>query len=149
MWLNFISNDLNQYFFKICDMIIIMSKKNFHNFYDLFEIFDFSNSNFLSAFVRMIIDSRDIVWFFLFIKNVFIFVQTIQLKFRKKIEIVIDIFENDKNVVKHYIWCRMMYDKFDNEIQNKANEKMFTKFQFYFETILIQTKFTNNNPFLC
>ena len=35
-------------------------------------------------------------------KNIFIFVQFAQLKFRKMIEIVIDIFENEKNVAKHH-----------------------------------------------
>ena len=81
---------------------MVINKNNFRNFYDLFEIFDFFNSSFSSAFVRKMIDLKNIVRFF-FIKNVFIFIHTIQLKFRRKIEIVIDIFENDKNVVKHHI----------------------------------------------
>ena len=148
MWSNYTSYDFERFFFKTCDIIIIMSKNNFRNFYDLFEIFDFSNSNFSPTFAQIIIDSRNIVWFF-FSKNVFIFVQTIQLNFRRKIEIVIDIFENEKNVVKYYAWCRIMYDKFNHKIQNKTNKKMFTKFQFYFEIILIQIKFKNNNHILC
>ena len=115
MWSDYTSYDFDRFFFKTCDIMMIMIKNNVYSLYDLFEIFNFSNSNFTSTFVRIIINSRNIVWFLSFIRNVFIFVQTIQLKFRRKIKTVIDIFESDKNVVKHYIWCRIMFDKFDSE----------------------------------
>ena len=54
------------------------------------------------------------------------------------IEIVIDVFENKRNVVKHYTWCRIIYDKFDDKMQNKQNNEKLSKFYFYFKTFLIQ-----------
>ena len=80
--------------------MMIMIKTNFRTFYNLFEISDFFDSNFFSTIARMIIDSRNMIFFFT--RSIFIFVQTTQLKFRKKHEIVIDIFEDERNDVKKY-----------------------------------------------
>ena len=41
------------------------------------------------------------------------------------IEILIYILENEKNVAKHHTWCRIIYDKFDDEMQNKQNDEKF------------------------
>ena len=130
MCLNDLFYDFNRLYFYTFDMMLIMIKNNSRIIDNFFQQFDFFDSNFFFIFIRITNDFRNFAWFFTFSKNIFVFVQIAQLKFRKMIEIVIDIFENKKIVAKHHTWCRIIYNKVDDEYRVNKITRNFQTFSF-------------------
>lgn len=53
-----------------------------------------------------------------------------------------------KNAAKHHSWCKVVLDKFNEEVKSREDGGKTSKFQAYFEAILIQVRSTSSSRIL-